>query len=188
MREALIMPKVRIQNYPMVSPMPGALIGAIVNGKPNYVTVGAFGVVCQDPVFYISLKESHYTTGGVKENGWFSINVPGPDLVQKADYCGMVSGKTTDKSGLFTTFYDERGNAPLIMECPLSFLCKVVQTMPFRGFEVFFAEIVATYLDERCLTDGKPDPVKINPLILMGTHYHDLGRVVGSVFKEANSL
>jgi len=53
--------KVKIKNYPMVSPAPTVLIGADVNGKPNYATVGAFGVVCLEPVFYISLKSTHYT-------------------------------------------------------------------------------------------------------------------------------
>ncbi|OPY55811.1 MAG: Flavoredoxin [Pelotomaculum sp. PtaU1.Bin035] len=178
------MEKVKIKNYPMVSPAPTVLVGADVNGKPNYATVGAFGVVCLEPVFYISLKSTHYTTIGVKENGYFSINVPSADMVQITDYCGIISGKITDKSVVFTPFYDELEKAPMISECPLNFLCKIIQNVPICGFEVFFGEIVSTYLNKQCLTDDKPDPLKINPMIMMGTSYFDLGQAVGNVFKE----
>lgn len=182
------MEKIKINNYPMISPIPIVLVGADVNNKPNYATVGAFGVVCLEPVFYISLKSSHYTTGGVKENGYFSINIPAAEMVQKADYSGMVSGKTTDKSDLFTPFYDALGKAPLISECPLNFLCKVIKTLPIHGFEMFFGEILATYLNEACFTAGKPDPVKINPLILLSTNYFGLGQPVGAVFQEGKAI
>jgi flavin reductase (DIM6/NTAB) family NADH-FMN oxidoreductase RutF len=105
-------------------------------------------------------------------------------MVQITDYCGMVSGKTTDKSMVFTSFYDELKKAPMISQCPLNFLCKIMQSISICGFEVFFGEIVSTYLNEQCFTDGKPDPLKINPMIMMGASYFDLGQAVGNVFKE----
>ncbi|HWR42217.1 flavin reductase family protein [Sporomusa sp.] len=120
------MNKVKVPNRPF-GPFPTILAGADVMGKPNYVTVGACGVVSLQPVLYISLKSTHYTTIGVKENGFFSVNIPSADMVQKTDYCGVVSGKTTDKSKLFTAFYDELGKAPMISECPMNMLCKVIQ-------------------------------------------------------------
>ncbi|AET67226.1 conserved protein of DIM6/NTAB family [Desulfosporosinus orientis DSM 765] len=182
------MEKVKIKNYPMVNPTPIVLAGADVNGKPNYATVGAFGVVCQGPIFYISLKDTHFTTIGVKENGYFSVNIPSVDMIQKTDYCGLVSGKTTDKSHLFSSFYDEIGKAPMISECPMNFLCKVIQTVPISGFEVFFGEIVSTFARENCLTDGVPDPLKINPTLGMGLSYYSLGPSVGAVFNEGVKL
>lgn len=177
------MEKIKIKNYPL-GPFPTILAGANVAGKPNYVTVGACGVVSLEPVLYISLKKTHYTTIGVHENGYFSVNIPSRDMVLKTDYCGIVSGKTTDKSIVFTSFYDEKGQAPLIKECPVNFLCKVIQTLPILGFEMFFGEIVATYADPQCIKDGKPDPAKVNPIIIMGSNYWSLGPSVGSVFKE----
>jgi flavin reductase (DIM6/NTAB) family NADH-FMN oxidoreductase RutF len=97
------MKKVKIKNYPMVNPTPIVLAGADVHGKRNYTTIGAFGVVCTEPIFYISLKDTHFTTIGVKENG-YSVNIPSVDMIQKTDYCGFVSGKTSDKSHLFSSF------------------------------------------------------------------------------------
>ncbi|MCL2337022.1 MAG: flavin reductase family protein [Firmicutes bacterium] len=178
------MEKVKIKNYPMASQAPAVLVGATVNGKPNYATVGAFGFVCLEPVIYVSLKSTHYTTVGVKENGYFSVNIPSAKMVQITDYCGSVTGAKTDKSTLFTPFYDEPAKAPLISECPLNYFCRVVQSVPIRGFEVFFGEILATYLAQQCLTDEKPDPLKIDPLIMMGSGYYNLGQEVGKIFKE----
>ncbi len=182
------MKKVRINDYPMINPTPVVIAGAIVNGKPNYVTIGAFGVVCQGPIFYISLKNTHYTTIGVKESGFFSINIPAASMVQKTDYCGMVSGRKTDKSKLFDSFYDAAGNAPMITDCPMNYLCKVVQTTSVDDFEVFFGEIVATYVNEQCLANGKPDPLKVDPTFLMGFNYYNFGQRIGDVFKEGNAI
>lgn len=176
------MGKIKIQNRPF-GPFPTVLVGAEVNGRPNYVTIGACGVVSLKPVLYISLKSTHYTTSGVKESGFFSANIPSANLIQKTDYCGIASGHRTDKSNLFTPFYDEAGKAPMIQECPMNFLCKVIQTIPVFDFEMFLGEVVAVYVNEQCLTDGKPDPIKINPLILMGPNYCNLEQAVGAVFK-----
>ena len=181
------MKKVKIQNAPF-GPFPTILVGADVNGRPNYATAGACGVVSLKPVLYISLKSTHYTTSGVKENGFFSVNIPPADLVQKTDYCGIVSGHNVDKSNVFTQFYDKLGRAPMISECSMNILCKVIQTMPMFDFDFFLGEIAAVYINEKCLTDGRPDPLKINPMIMMGGSYCSLGRVVGSMFREGKTF
>lgn len=177
------MKKIKLANRP-VGPFPTILAGADVNGKPNYVTIGACGVVSLEPVLYISLKSTHYTTAGVKENGYFTVNIPSGEMVKKTDYCGVVSGRDVDKSKLFTSFYDDLGKAPMIKECSMNLLCKVINSVPMFGFEMFFGEIVAVYADERCLTDGKLDPLKVNPMIMMGATYFNLGQVVGQAFQE----
>lgn len=181
------MKKIKLPNRP-IGPFPTVLVGVEVNGKANYVTIGACGVVSLEPVIYISLKSTHYSTLGVKENGYFSVNIPSAEMVQKTDYCGVVSGKNVDKSKLFTPFYDEIGTAPMIKECPLNILCKVVHMTSMFGFEMLFGEIVAVYGSELCLTDGKLDPQKSNPIIMMGAAYFNLGQRIGQVFEEGRSL
>lgn len=182
------MKKERIENYPMVNPTPIVIVGATVNGRANYTTVGAFGVVCMAPIYYISLKSTHFSTLGVRESGSFSINLPSAGMVEKTDYCGMVSGHTVDKSAVFTAFYDELGAAPMICESPMNYLCTVVRSIEINDFEVFFGEIVATYINESCLTGGKPDPLKIDPLLAMGPKYYSLGGQTGNVFKKGAAL
>jgi flavin reductase (DIM6/NTAB) family NADH-FMN oxidoreductase RutF len=175
--------KIKIPNV-VIGPFPTMLVGATVHGEPNYSTVGACSVVSRKPVLSISLMNVHYTNIGIKENGYFSVNIPPAELVKQTDYCGIVSGNSIDKSSLFTSFYDEIGQAPMIEECRMNFLCKVIQVMPIFDFDFFLGEIVAVYADENCLTEGKPDPLKIDPMIMMGSGYYNLNMKVGSAFRE----
>lgn len=177
--------KKKIANIPF-GPYITVLAGATVSGKPNYATLGAYGVVSQKPVLYISLKNSHFTTAGVRETGYFSVNIPSADLIEKTDYCGTVSGHKVDKSQIFEAFYDEAGNAPLIKECPVNYLCKVIQTIPIFDFTMFLGEIVAAYGDENCLDNGTPDALKVKPTVMMAAGYFGLHDRVGSVFKACS--
>lgn len=182
------MSKLIINNYPMVNPAPMILAGAEVNGKANFAAAGAFGVVCLQPIFYLSLKSNHLTTEGVKQQGFFSINLVTPELAAKADYCGMVSGRTTDKASLFNVFYNEAGGAPMIEESPMNYLCKVIKSIEISGFDVFFGEIVATFIGEQYLTEGKPDPLKISPIYMMGPQYFAIGEPIGGAFQLGKAL
>jgi flavin reductase (DIM6/NTAB) family NADH-FMN oxidoreductase RutF len=108
--------------------------------------------------------------------------------MQEMDYCGLVSGREVDKSGLFQPFYDTEGTAPLIAECPLNFLCKVCDSKEIRGFTMFFGDIVAVYVNEDCVSQGQPDPIKIDPVIMMAFSYLKVERVIGLPFTEGKKL
>jgi flavin reductase (DIM6/NTAB) family NADH-FMN oxidoreductase RutF len=41
-------------------------------------------------------------------------------MIEKTDYCGIVSGKRIDKSYIFETYYGNLKPAPITKECPLS--------------------------------------------------------------------
>lgn len=176
------MNKKKIANIPF-GPYITVLAGATVKGKPNYATIGAYGVVSQKPVLYISLKNTHCTTSGVLENGFFTVNIPSSEAVEKTDYCGTVSGNKVDKSEIFESFYDEAGNAPMIKECPVDYLCKVIQIIPIFDFTMFIGEIVAVYANKDCLENGRPNALKVKPTVLMDSGYFDLNNRVGSIFK-----
>ena len=85
-------------------------------------------------------------------------------MMKKVDYCGLVSGRKEDKSQLFTIEYGELDKAPLIKECPLSLECKLVDVYEMATHDLFIGEIIASYADEKILTDGKPDYGQIKPL------------------------
>ncbi len=178
--------KKKISNVPF-GPYITVLAGATVDGKPNYATVGAYGVVSQKPVLYISLKNSHHTTAGVVENGFFSVNIPSSGLIDKTDYCGMVSGNKVDKSEVFESFYDDAGKAPMIKECPVNYLCKVIQTIPIFDFTMFLGEIVAVYANEDCLENDRPNALKIKPIVMMDAAYFDLNEKIGSAFQAGHN-
>jgi len=179
--------KIKLENQP-IGPFPAMIVGSTLYGKPTYTTVGAGGCACLEPVLCVSLKHSHYITSAIKRTDFFTVNIPSTDLMKKMDYCGIVSGKDTDKSRVFTAFYDRAGTAPMIEECPLCFLCKVCDSKDIRGFTMFFGEIIAVYANEDCVDDGKVNPVKVNPIIMMGHNYCDLGRVIGKPFFEGKEI
>ena len=181
------MQKQRIANIPF-GPYCTALAGALVDGKPNYATIGAWGVVSQKPVLHCSLKNTHHTTAGIRETGFFSINIPSAAMAAQADACGIVSGGQKDKSRLFHSFYDDADTAPLIEECPLNYLCRVIRTVEVFDFTMFLGEIVAAFADPGCLTDGRPDAEKTDPLFMLHTAYFGASRRVGTVFEAGRAL
>jgi flavin reductase (DIM6/NTAB) family NADH-FMN oxidoreductase RutF len=85
------------------------------------------------------------------------------------DFCGLYSGSKVDKSKLFDIFYGELKTAPMISECPVSMECRLNQTLELLNGEVFVGEIVGVYVEDKYLTDNKPDIRKIDPLLFEGT-------------------
>ncbi len=167
------MGKVQVNFMKLRYPLPITLTGAMVEGKPNYLTIGYFAILSHVPaIVSISLYKDHYTIAGIKQNGAFSVNIPSVDMVKVTDYCGIVSGKDMDKSRLFESFYGQLNTAPMIKECPLNFECKLVQTIQAGNNFLFIGEVVATYANEEVLTDGVPDILKVAPLVLFSVDYH----------------
>ncbi|MGX8702155.1 flavin reductase family protein [Caproiciproducens sp.] len=181
------MNKTKISNIPY-GPYITVIAGATVKGKPSYTTIGAYGVVSQRPVLYVSLKNTHYITQGIRENGFFSVNIPDVGLIGKTDLCGIVSGNSKDKSRVFSAFYDETGNAPMIEECPVNYLCKVIRTIPVFDFTMFLGEIVAAYAKDQCLENGTPDAARVRPTIMMAARYFGIGEPIGRVFQSGREL
>ena len=172
----------------MVLTSPAVIVGALVNGKENYETLGGCGGMSRaPPLLYITSNKAHYTNAGIKETGYFSVNLPSADMTVKTDYVGLVSGKDTDKSGVFKSFYGSVKKAPLIEECPVNMLCKVYKTVDLPSNEVFIGEIEETYVNGDCLNGNVPDMKKINPLLLAGA-YMSLGEIVGAPYKDGRVM
>jgi flavin reductase (DIM6/NTAB) family NADH-FMN oxidoreductase RutF len=106
------------------------------------------------------------------------------------DYCGLVSGEKTDKSRLFDVFYGILKTAPLIRECPLSIECRLVKAVELPTNDVFIGEISASYADESCLADGKPDFRKVDPLLLTmpDNGYWTIGDRAGKSWNDGKKL
>ena len=179
------MDKINLGSTIPAYPMPVSLVGAHVDDKPNFLAVAWFTMVSyKPPRIAIALGKGHYTNPGIKENKAFSVCLPSEDMMEVTDYCGIVSGKKTDKSGLFDLFYGELKTAPLIRDCPLSMGCKLVDIVESGLNEIFIGEIIGTYTEERFLTDGKMDFRKMRPLILSqpDTSYWCLGEPVAKAW------
>lgn len=147
-------------------PLPTTLVGALVNGKPNYITIAHVGIMDLGSVS-LGMSKVHYTNAGIKANGTFSVNIPSVKMVKETDHCGLVSGKTEDKSALFKTFYGKLKSAPMIEECAVNMECELIKTIDFPTHDVFIGKIAATYCDEAVLTEGIVDFGKVQPILFV---------------------
>ena len=159
------MSKQRIEPGPYLVPMPIVLVGAMVDGKPNFMTAAFCTIVnTRPPTIVCGLNPEHRTCRGMEENGCFSINLPELDQVEVTDYCGIHSGNEVDKSQLFRTFTGELP-APMIEECAVTAECRLVHGHPLAIDTVYVGEIVSVHAEERVLTDGALDWQKLRPLL-----------------------
>jgi flavin reductase (DIM6/NTAB) family NADH-FMN oxidoreductase RutF len=172
-------------------PMPVVLVGTQVMGKDNFMTVGwCARANANPPMIACGIGNHHYTPKGIMENKTFSVNIPSSDLIEKTDYCGIVSGEKTDKSKVFEVFYGLLKTAPMIKECPVSLECRLVQTIPLPTNSLYIGEIVGAYADGKVMKDGKPDFPEIDPLFLTmpDNRYWTLGKHAGDAWSAGKNL
>jgi flavin reductase (DIM6/NTAB) family NADH-FMN oxidoreductase RutF len=170
-------------------PLPVTLVGADVAGKANFITIAHVGIMDLNSIS-LGMAKSHYTNAGIKENGTFGVSIPSTEMAQVSDYCGLVSGKTVDKSNLFDVFYGKLKTAPMIRKCPINMECRLMKTVDFPKHDVFIGEIVETYVDEEYLTDGIVDFAKVQPILFVmnDTGYWKLGQRFANAWDIGKSL
>jgi flavin reductase (DIM6/NTAB) family NADH-FMN oxidoreductase RutF len=172
-------------------PMPVVLVGTQVMGKANFMTVGwCTRANANPPMILCGIGNHHCTPKGIAETKTFSVNLPTPALLEKTDYCGLVSGAKTDKSKIFDVFYGSLKTAPMIRECPVTLECRLVQIVPLPTNSLYIGEIMGAYADGAMIKDGKPDFPAIDPLFLTmpDNHYRTLGKSVGDAWSMGKTL
>jgi flavin reductase (DIM6/NTAB) family NADH-FMN oxidoreductase RutF len=174
-------------------PMPTTLIGAMVDGKANFLAAAHVGILNHGKPQYLSvgLNKSHYTNKGIKENKVFSICIPSFDLAVKTDYCGIVTGKKTDKSGVFEVFTGELENAPMIMECPVNMEMKLHDILDYGTHEIFVGEVFETHVHDDAVNEkGKIDISKTQPMVfdMHSMTYRKVGDIVGKCWNIGKEL
>jgi len=172
-------------------PMPVVLVGTQVNGKANFMALGwCARVNGNPPMIACGIANNHYTPEGMAAAKTFSVNIPSLDLLEKTDYCGIVSGAKTDKSEIFEVFYGSLKTAPMIKECPVTLECRLVQTVALPTHGLYIGEIVGAYADGRVIKDGKPDFPGIDPLFLTmpDNRYWTLGKYAGDAWSAGKKL
>jgi flavin reductase (DIM6/NTAB) family NADH-FMN oxidoreductase RutF len=162
-------------------PTPVTVVGAMVNGKPNWLLVAHIGILGHDRIM-ISCSKQHYTNQGIKTASVISVNLVDEAMLPKADYVGCVSGSDTDKSSVFDYEIGAKG-AFLIKDTPLCMECIVSDVYDTSGFDNFILQIENTYADERVLDEkGKLDYRKLKPVLFEMPTYEYLrtGEIVGA--------
>lgn len=182
------MAKVKLGAKTLLYPMPTLLVGAMVGGKPNFMTVAYAGIFQHHPAMIIlALGRQKHTVQGIHETGVFSVNMPSTKQLVETDFCGIYSGDRTDKSTIFDVFFGELGNAPMIAQCPMCLECKLyreIVDIP-GGDSQFIGEIVESYIEEDCLTGGSPDLFKLDPIVfsMHENAYYRVGTLLGKAWE-----
>ena len=176
---------------PILTAYPVIIVGANVDGKPDFTTAAWTGVACSiPPAISVALQHHRYVLKGIRQNMAFSVNIPSTDMVKETDYCGLVSGSKTDKAKdcRFQVFHGKNETVPLIEQCVINHVCEVVQILNLGSHELVIGRIIESHASEECLTDGHPDPEKTKPFMFLGGEYLALGKSVGKCFETGKSI
>lgn len=185
------MKKTKMGPQPMLWPHPAVLVGADVDGKPDFATVAWTGVAAgTPPAVSIALQHPRYSLKGIRRNLTFSVNIPSRELVRETDYCGLISGAKTDKvkDCKFKVFYGKTAGAPLIEQCPISIECEVLHILNMGSHALVIGKVVETHVSEDCLTDGQPDMNKVRPFVFVPSKYHAIGEAFADAFSVGKEI
>ena len=167
----------------MLAPVPPALVTCGTMEHPNILTVAWTGICCtHPPMTYISVRPTRHSYNIIKESGEFAINLPTTALVRAVDFCGVRSGRDTDKiakCGLHLVM-PKAGSVPILDEAPVSLSCRVTQIIPLGTHDMFLAEIIGTAADSRYVdSKGKLNLQQSGLLAYAHGEYFALGRKCG---------
>ena len=176
-----------------IYPMPMTLIGADLEAGPNFMPVAWVNRVQPNPPrIATGMGKVHATNAGIREHGEFSVNLPSVDMVAVTDWCGLVSAnRGAEKAAVFDVVRGTLEHAPMIAECPLSLECRIHEVVDLGSHELFIADIVATWVDERCLDDaGRPDIEKMRPftLTMPDNRYWAVGKQIADAWSVGRSF
>lgn len=179
------MRKVTHKPTPTLFPVPAILVTSQSGeSKPNIITIAWTGTMNSlPPVVYIGVNPIRHSHRLIAEAGEYVINIPSSDQVAAVDYCGLVSGRNTDKFEAtgFTPVPAKHVQAPLIAECPVNIECKVRQVLHLESHDVFIADVLAVHYNEEVLDEkGRPDYQKIKPYGYCLGEYYGLSDKIGS--------
>jgi len=178
-------------------PVPATLVVSGSGNEANIITVVWSGIVSSTPpTIGISLYKERYSLELIRKTGEFTVNIASADLVKETDYCGIISGRKTNKfsdTGL-TPLPGAVVKSPIIEQCPYNMECKVVGEMELGDWILVLGEIVETHIDEDKIIENKGknkiDISKVNPLTYCAgiREYWQLGDKVGDAFNVGKQL
>ncbi len=174
-----------------IAPMPALLIGAVVDGKPNFMTAAWAGVANgEPPMISVAIRPARYTMRGIRANSEFSVNVPSASQAREVDYCGVKSGADVDKvmRCAFSIFHGTLVNAPMIEQCPINLECVVHQLIELDSHFLVLGRVVETHVSEECATsNGAIDFLGVDPVVFLDKPTRKYCRI-GPVTAEAFSV
>lgn len=170
----------------ILNPVPVVLITSkSLEDKVNVFTVAWAGTInTKPPMLSISVRPGRLSYEYIKQRGEFVVNLPKASLTKAVDYCGVRSGRTTDKIKEMG-FTLEDGNivgVPYIKECPVNIECKVKEIIPLGTHDLILADVVGSNVDKELIDEkGKIHFEKANLITYSHGEYFKVdNRAIGS--------
>jgi len=188
--------KKRLGPVERLYPMPCPLVVGGTLEHANALAVAWINIVSSTPpTVAMGLRESRNTLALIRETGTFTVNIPPASLAEAVDFCGIVSGRATDKlaqAGL-TLLPSSVVTTPIIEECPFNLECRVTEEVEVGSYRVILGEIVEAHADDDVLVSPDGDVVdmdKLDPLVYIAgaREYRRLGAKVADAFSVGKSL
>lgn len=165
-------------------PLPVVLVSCGKGARANIITLAWAGTICSDPPMVgLGIRPSRHSFELIKEEEAFVVNVPRAGQVQMVDYCGMVSGRDTDKWEAcgFTQKAGVDVDVPMIAECPVNIECSLKEIVPLGSHHLFIGEVTAVQVDVDVLDESEwMDPARAEPVAYVGGEYRGLGDLLGT--------
>ena len=178
------MPKQSWKGSTLLGPLPAVLVTCGSMEKPNILTIAWTGIInTHPPKTYISIRPERFSYPLIKRSGEFVINLATKPLVRAVDYCGVRSGRDTDKFAACSLHAEPASQlgCPMLAESPLSLECRVTDEIPLGTHNLLLADIVAVNVDEKLLTpSGKLDMQRAELIAFSHGAYFELGRQLGT--------
>lgn len=177
------MTKVSWKPGTMLFPLPPVMVTCGSMEKPNVLTIAWTGIInSEPPMTYISVRPSRYSHKLIKESGEFVINISTLELAKACDYCGVKSGKNTNKFQDMELEIEpcSKVSVPMLKKAPVCLECKVVDSKVYGTHEMFTAEIVNVNIDDQYLEeDNRLALEKAGLLVFAHGRYYTMGRDLG---------
>jgi flavin reductase (DIM6/NTAB) family NADH-FMN oxidoreductase RutF len=148
--------------FRLINHGPTVLISSAHNVKRNIMAAAWVCALDFDPPKITAVIDKNtFTRELIEASGTFAINVPcvmQADLVTKL---GSTSGRELDGTDKFAenkleTFAAMHISAPLLTDCVAWLECKIIPEPHNQNtYDLFIAEVVAAYTDERVFSDGR---------------------------------
>jgi flavin reductase (DIM6/NTAB) family NADH-FMN oxidoreductase RutF len=168
----------------MLYPIPAVMVScADESHKPNIITIAWAGTVCSNPpMVTVSIRKERYSYDIIKNSREFAINLVTEELVKKADYCGVKSGREVDKFKEMS-LTPVKGNiisCPLIAESPVNMECIVKDIIPLGSHDLFLSEVVSVAVDKKYINEsGKFNLNRSGLIVYSHGEYYGLGDLLG---------
>ncbi|TVR74260.1 MAG: flavin reductase family protein [Marinilabiliales bacterium] len=181
----------------LMFPCPTGLVVMGTMEKANIVTIAWISLLTSSPpTIGISVGTRGFSGNEIKKNGEFTVNIASVDIMVEADFCGITSGRDTDKFDItgLTKMESKIVKPPIIKECPLNLECVLVESGIFGSTNHFAGKIVETHIDTDKLEDSGDyttfDIAAINPLIYIGgaREYRQIGKKTGDAYQVGKKL